>query len=36
MSDNFRIHNGIKQGDALTPLILNFALDYIRKVRVWG
>jgi hypothetical protein len=27
--------NGLKQGDALTPLLFNFALDYaIRRVQV--
>jgi hypothetical protein len=33
------MQNGLKQGDALSPLIFNFALDYaIRKVRKmkWG
>jgi hypothetical protein len=31
----FLIRNGLKQGDALSPLLLNFALDYvIRKVQV--
>jgi hypothetical protein len=25
LSDNFSIQNGLKQGDALTPLLLNFA-----------
>jgi hypothetical protein len=34
MSDNFPIQNGLKQGDALLPLLLNFALEYaIRKVQ---
>jgi hypothetical protein len=33
LSDKFRIKNGLKQGDALTPLLLNFALEYsIRRV----
>jgi hypothetical protein len=33
-SDNFRIQNGLKQGDALSPLLFNFALEYaIRKVQ---
>jgi hypothetical protein len=31
----FRIKNGLKQGDALSPLLLNFALEYaIRRVQV--
>jgi hypothetical protein len=34
LSDNFLIQNGIKQGDALLPLLFNVALQYaIRKVR---
>jgi len=28
MSDSFKIRNGLKQGDALTPLVFNFALEY--------
>jgi hypothetical protein len=28
LSHNFRIQNGLKQGDALTPLLLNFGLEY--------
>jgi hypothetical protein len=33
-SDCFPIQNGLKQGDALSPLLLNFALEYaIRKVQ---
>jgi hypothetical protein len=32
--DKFPIQNGLKQGDALLPLIFNFALEYaIRKVQ---
>jgi hypothetical protein len=32
--DNFPIQNGLKQGDALSPLLFNFALEYaIRKVK---
>jgi hypothetical protein len=26
LSDKFPVHNGLKQGDALSPLLLNFAL----------
>jgi hypothetical protein len=34
LSDTFSIQNGLKQGDALSPLIFNFALKYaIRKVQ---
>jgi hypothetical protein len=34
LSDSFPIQNDIKQGDALSPLIFNFALEYaIRKVQ---
>jgi hypothetical protein len=34
LSDNFPIPNGLKQGDALSPLLFNFALEYaIRKVQ---
>jgi hypothetical protein len=33
-SDKFPIHNGLKQGDALSPLLFNFTLEYaIRKVQ---
>jgi len=35
VSDRFLIRNGLKQGDALPPMLFNFALDYaIRRVRV--
>jgi hypothetical protein len=34
LSDAFPIQNGLKQGDALSPLLFNFALEYaIRKFR---
>ena len=33
VSDRFPIRNGLKQGDALSPMLFNFALlDAIRKV----
>ena len=33
LSDMFPIRNGLKQGDALLPLLFNFALQYaIRRV----
>src|SRR5215469_16211449 len=35
LSDMFPIRNGLKQGDALSPLLFNFALDCaIRRVQV--
>ena len=35
MSDRFPVRNGLKQGDALSPLLFNFALEYaIRRVQV--
>jgi hypothetical protein len=34
LSDSFPIHNTLKQGYALSPLLFNFALEYvIRKVQ---
>jgi hypothetical protein len=34
MSDKFKIQDYLKKGDALLPLLLNFALEYsIRKVQ---
>ena len=35
MSDKFPIRNGLKQGNALSPMLFNFALEYIiRRVQV--
>jgi hypothetical protein len=31
LSDNFPVHNGLKQGHALSPLFLNFVLEYVIK-----
>jgi hypothetical protein len=34
LPDSFPIQNGSKQGDALSPLLFNFALEYVtRKVQ---
>jgi hypothetical protein len=34
LSDNFSIQNGLKEGDALSSLLFNFALEYAtRKVQ---
>jgi hypothetical protein len=32
LSDKFPIQNGLKQGDALSPLLFNFALDYAIRI----
>jgi len=35
MYSMFRIRNGLKQGDALSPMLFNFALEYAtRRVQV--
>jgi len=35
MSDTFRIRNGLKHRDALSPLLFNFALEYaIRRFQI--
>jgi hypothetical protein len=35
VSEVFAVRNGVKQGDALSPLLFNFALEYtIRRVQV--
>jgi hypothetical protein len=35
LSDVFAIRNGLKQGDALSPLLFTFALEYaIRRVQI--
>jgi len=35
LSEMFPVGNGLKQGDALSPLLFNFALEYaIRRVQV--
>jgi retron-type reverse transcriptase len=34
LSDSFPVQNGLKQGDVLSPLLFNFALEYaFRKVQ---
>jgi hypothetical protein len=34
LSDKFIVQNGLKQGDALSPLLSNFALEYaVRRVQ---
>jgi hypothetical protein len=32
LSDTFPVQNGLKQGDALSPLLFNFALEYAISV----
>jgi len=35
VSDRFPLRNGLKQGDALSPMLFNFALEYaIRRIQV--
>ena len=35
VSDRFPFRNGLKQGDALSPMLFNFALEYtIRRVQL--
>ena len=35
LSEMFSIRNGLKQGDAVSPLLFNFALEYsIKRVQV--
>ena len=35
VSDRFPVRNGLKQGNALSPMLFNFALEYaIRRVQV--
>ena len=35
VSDKFPIRNGLKQGDAISPMLFNFTLEYtIRRVQV--
>jgi len=35
LSDRYPIRNGLKQGDVLSPLLFNFALEYtIRRFQV--
>jgi len=34
LSDTFSVKNGLKQGDALSPLLVNFTLEYaIRRLQ---
>jgi hypothetical protein len=32
LSDKFTIQNGLKQGDTLSPLLLNFAFEYTIRI----
>ena len=34
VSDRFPIRNGLKQGDALSPLLFKFALQYAIRIQV--
>jgi len=34
VSDRFPVTNSLKQGDALAPMLFNFASEYIRRVQV--
>ena len=35
LSEMFPVRNGLKQGDVLSPLLFNFALEYaIKRVQV--
>jgi hypothetical protein len=36
VSNNFAIQNEVKQGDALSPLLFNFALQYAIKKKKAG
>ena len=33
VSDMFHVMNGLKQGDAIAPLLFNFTLEYEKKHR---